>query len=162
MTRAHLRPLLAVLLLATACGGGTSSAARNAPAPTATPGPTEDSSGQKVNDGGTKDATGLTSVDVSAKNFVFTPAIIIAKPGQVLKLVVHNTSTTLHNVSQPSQHVNSDLAPGATSTVTLTVPASGRLVFTCKYHASRGMAGTVGSAGATTQSPSSNDGYYHG
>ena len=164
MTNRRLRPLLFVLVLTAACGGSGGYGSVAAPATTpAAASPTEDSGGgQKVNNGGTKDATGLTSVDVTATNFVFSPSVIIAKPGQVLKLVVHNTSTTPHNISQAGQQVNTDLAPGSTSTVTLTVPASGRLVFTCSYHAARGMAGTVGSAGATTQSPSSGSGYYGG
>ncbi|MGB8649773.1 MAG: cupredoxin domain-containing protein [Mycobacteriales bacterium] len=104
--------------------------------------------GQLVNDGGTLDATGRTTVDVSASDFAFSPSTILARPGQVLTLVVHNGSKTPHNISATSEHVSRDLAPGSTQRVTLTVPASGRLVFFCSFHAASGMAGSLGPAGA--------------
>jgi plastocyanin len=115
-----------------------------------------------INNGGTFDATGKTSVDVTATNFVFSPSTIIATPGQLLKLVVHNTSGTPHNISQTAQGVNQDLDPGSTHTVTVTVPASGRLVFFCEYHHASGMNGTIGPAGSavpTSASDTSSNGY---
>jgi plastocyanin len=136
-----------LLLLATACGGSS--------APKKT-------SGLTINDGGTFDATGKASVDVTATNFMFSPSTIIATPGQVLKLVVHNgTSGTPHNISQSAQGVNQDLDPGSTHTVTLTVPASGRLVFFCEYHHASGMNGTIGPSGSAVPSsgPTSSNGY---
>lgn len=134
-----------LLVLATACGGSSSPAKKTA---TLT-----------VNDGGTFDATGKTSVDVTATNFKFSPSTIVATPGQVLKLVVHNTSSTPHNLSQAAQDVNQDLDPAATKTVTLTVPASGRLEFTCEYHTASGMNGTIGPAGSALPSSSPSTGY---
>ena len=157
MTSVRMLPVYALLLLAAACGSGsapTGPTAAGATTPAGAASTEASSPAQQVNDGGKRDATGLTSVAVAASNFVFSPSVIVARPGQVLKLVVHNGSSTPHNISQADQHVNTDLAPGTTSTVTLTVPASGRLVFTCEYHAGAGMAGTVGPAGATTQTSS--------
>jgi plastocyanin len=130
-----------LLLLASACGGSSKP---------------KTSLGQTGSNGGAAfDATGKTSVDVTATNFVFTPSTITATPGQVLKLVVHNTTSTPHNISQTAQNINTDLDPGATQTVTLTMPASGRLVFFCEYHQAKGMTGSIGPAGSALPSSSS-------
>ena len=127
------RAALAIVLLAAACSGSshhnkTSSLGSN----------------QSINDGGTQNAVGKTSVEVTATNFKFSPSTIVATPGQVLKLIVHNTSSTPHNITQSTQNVNTDLDPGSTKTVMLTVPASGELVFWCEYHHASGMAGQIG------------------
>jgi plastocyanin len=136
-----------LLLLATACGGSSKAPAKN-------------SADQTINDGGTVDATGKTTVALTASDFRFSPSTINGTPGQVLQLVVHNTSQTEHNISQSAQHVNTDLDAGDTKTVTLTLPASGRLVFFCEYHASSGMAGSIGPAGSAppSASPTSSSG----
>ncbi|MCW2585545.1 MAG: hypothetical protein JWN55_1061 [Frankiales bacterium] len=150
--------LLAALVLVTGCGGGTTKASH----PTTAPGGSSSSAaGQPITDGGTKDATALSEVAVDAKDYLFSPSSIVARPGQVLTLVVHNVGATKHNVRQDAQHVNADLATGATTRVRLTVPASGRLVFVCEYHAASGMAGSIGPTGtaAATGSPSSGAGY---
>ena len=87
-------------------------------------------------------------VAVTASDFRFSPSTIEGTPGEVLTLVVSNSSGTEHNVTQKAQDVDVDLADGSTKTFQLTVPISGRLVFVCEYHASRGMAGSVGVSGA--------------
>jgi plastocyanin len=130
-----------VLLLAAACGGGSDSTEKTG-------------TDQKINDGGAADASARDSVAVTAENFRFSPSAITGKPGQVLKLVVRNASGTKHNITQEAQGVDEDLDAGATKTVTLTVPASGRLVFVCEYHASSGMAGSIGPAGSAAPSSS--------
>jgi plastocyanin len=144
--RTHSLALIA-LLVAGACSSGSSTAKSTAP--------------REVNDGGTFDATGQARVDVTASDFRFSPSTIDGTPGEVLTLVVHNGSGTEHNLTQKAQHVDVDLAGGSTKTVTLTVPSGGRLFFVCEYHSSRGMAGSVGTAGAALpsagSSPSSND-----
>lgn len=143
MSPVRLSPVCVVLLLATACGSsatGYTSAPVSA-ATTAAPVVT----GQRINDGGTLDATNLTTVKMQTKNFLFSPSAIHGRPGQKLTLVITNASPTPHNFTLKAQQVNTDLATGATQTVHITLPASGVLVFTCEYHAHSGMAGTVGS-----------------
>jgi len=133
--RRSLSLALVALAVTSGCGGSEYSSAKSA-AP------------QKVNDGGTFDATGHPRVAVAARDFRFSPSTVVGTPGEVLTLVVSNSSGTEHNVTQKAQDVDVDLADGSTKTFTLTVPASGRLVFVCEYHASRGMAGSVGVSGA--------------
>lgn len=139
---------LIAVLLASACGGSEYSTAKST-AP------------QAVNDGGTVDASSHAKVDVTASDFRFSPSTIEGAPGEVITLVVHNASGTEHNLTQKAEHVDVDLADGGTKTVQLTVPGNGRLVFVCEYHASRGMAGSVGVTGSalpsTGSSPSTAD-----
>src|ERR1700756_2529265 len=98
------RAALAVVLLAAACGGSshhnkTSTLGTN----------------QTINDGGTFNAAGkATPITVTATNFKFSPSTIVATPGQKVTLVLHNTSSTPHNITQSAQNVNTDLDPGST------------------------------------------------
>jgi plastocyanin len=135
---------LVALAVTSGCGGSEYSTAKSA-AP------------QRVNDGGTFDATHHARVALTASDFRFSPSTIDGTPGEVLTLVVSNGSGTKHNVTQKAQGVDVDLADGSTRTFTLTVPASGRLVFVCEYHASRGMAGSVGTSGASPPSSGTSD-----
>lgn len=153
-------PLLLVPALLAACGGsGGSYGPAPAPIPRSSLTP---SSEQPINDGGTRDARGLRSVDVAATDFRFSPSTIVATPGQVLTLVVHNASGTLHNLSQTGQRVDRNVQPGATVSLTMTVPATGDLIFTCSFHAASGMAGTVGPSTAPrpTVGTGTGGGYY--
>lgn len=147
---ARTTPVLAVLLLLLV-SGCTGSGATHAKA-------TSSGAQQRINDGGSADARSRSTVDVTATNFRFSPSTIVATPGETVTLVVHNTSQTPHNVT--ASGVNEDLAPGSVHRVTLTVPASGELVFVCEYHKASGMAGQVGPAAApssagTPSAPSS-------
>jgi plastocyanin len=142
MTPRTASALAVTLLLAAGCGSNGSKPAHASVA-----------SQQRVNDGGTFDARGATTVQVTATDFRFSPSTILGTPGQRLTLVVHNTSQTPHNVTASSAGVDQDLAPGTTQRVTLTVPASGQLVFVCSFHAASGMAGRVETAGSAAASP---------
>ena len=157
MSTVRLAPFWATLVLTAACGSSSpygGSPANSSAAPS-TGGPVV-VNGQPINDGGAFDATQHRVVTVQAENFRFTPSVITGTPGEVLTLEITNPSATKHNLTQADQKVNADLDPGAHATVTLTVPASGQLVFTCEYHAKAGMAGTVQSPGATA-APASSD-----
>lgn len=134
----------ALVLLASACGGGYSSSSSKAHASS----PEQ----QRINDGGTFDARGHSTVAVTATNFRFEPSTIVGTPGEKLTLVVRNTSGTPHNVT--GSGVDEDLAPGSVQRVTFTVPASGELVFVCEYHKASGMAGQIGTSAPTATEPS--------
>jgi plastocyanin len=141
VSRRSLSLALVALAVTSGCGGSEYSTAKSA-----TP--------QRVNDGGTFDATHHPRVALVASDFRFSPSTLDGTPGEVLTVVVSNSSGTTHNVTQKAQGIDVDLADGSTKTFTLTVPASGRLVFVCEYHASRGMAGSVGTVGAPLPSSS--------
>lgn len=75
--------------------------------------------------------------EIRVDNYYFSPTIVKAAPGQQVVLGLHNESGTLHNFSLPEQKLNKDLEPGAESETLVTMPASGTLVFFCKYHAEK-------------------------
>jgi plastocyanin len=98
----------------------------------------------------------MASFDMATRNYVFVPSVLHGTPGQRLTIHLTNSSGTAHNFTLKDQKVNTDIASGVSKTVTITFPASGQLVFTCEYHAARGMAGAlVAGAGAASPAPSS-------
>ena len=76
----------------------------------------------------------------------FEPTVIKGKPGQRLTLTIKNSSSTEHNFTVKSQHVDKDLEGGKTETVTVTLPSSGTISFFCEYHRTSGMAGGLQSS----------------
>ena len=128
-------------------GGTTTSTAAN----TGSTGTTMSIDGQSVTVHGTSDASGQTSLSVTAdtdngQNY-FTPTVVTGTPGETLTVQLENASSTVpHNFSVDGSDVNVDLAPGATDSVKVTLPASGSVTFFCEYHRAAGMVGqfTVG------------------
>lgn len=102
--------------------------------------------GTKANDHGTKDVTGMTSLDIEADNFYFQPTVLKGSPGQHLTVTVKNDTGTNHNFSIASQHVNKDVDAKHDETVSITFPSSGTVSFFCEYHHAKGMAGGLQSS----------------
>jgi len=99
--------------------------------------------GQRVLNHGTIDVGGQTAEDVQTHDYYFDPTILSGSGGQTITISVHNTTSKTHNFSLPLQQIDQDVGPGQTEKVTVTLPASGELVFFCKYHRSRGMLGAL-------------------
>jgi plastocyanin len=77
----------------------------------------------------------------------FNPAVIEASPGQTLSVTVAQnddlSANFQHNFSVDSLGIDKDIPEGADGiTVNVTVPASGQLVYYCKYHLDERHAGT--------------------
>ncbi len=131
---------LAVVLAACGSSGGKSSG-----------GGAEDSTKQTVagvstNFHGTKDVTGMSSLQIEADNFYFEPTVLKGTPGQKITLTIKNESSTEHNFSIEAQHVDKDIEDGKSQTVSVTLPASGTISFFCEYHHGQGMAGGLQSS----------------
>ncbi|MCU1589974.1 MAG: hypothetical protein JWP11_1230 [Frankiales bacterium] len=118
--------------------------------------------GSVANGGGSSssgDVAGMSTTDMTTSNFSFSPAVLHGTPGQRLTIHLSNASGTAHNFTLEDQKINTDLPSGKTADVSITFPASGQLVFTCEYHAGKGMKGTlVSGAGAASPAASSNGG----
>jgi len=84
-----------------------------------------------------------TIEDVHTHDFYFDPTILSGSGGQTLTISLDNSTSSLHNFSLPQQQLDQDVPPGQTVRVTVTLPASGELVFFCKYHHARGMLGAL-------------------
>jgi plastocyanin len=158
-TMSLLAGLLALSVLAAACGSSSdagssspsSATSSSAPAPSPTASETTSPSaseggqitigGDTANDHGTKDATGMSELPVELDDFYFEPTVITGDPGQSIKLELENEGQALHNFTLTDQQIDQDVAAGQSSNVTVTIPQSGEVQFFCKYHKSLGMVG---------------------
>jgi plastocyanin len=161
-----MRKLLVLLACLTAVGavlptgaGATVTAKKKAPVKVS----------GKVNNHGTKSAKG-GSIEIEQDDFYFGPTFVKAKPGTTLTVELKNEGQAEHNFSVTGQNIDQNVEPGQSVTVTVDVPASGNLLFFCKFHQSLGMQGSIftkaGTAAkaksktkTTTSKPSSGYGY---
>ena len=89
-----------------------------------------------------------TVVSVEAEDYAFTPSSVRGSAGERLRLRLTNRSSTLHNITIPTQHVDRDIEPGGAVEVDVTVPEAGAVAFFCKFHAALGQRGQIGVARA--------------
>src|SRR3954470_3780647 len=107
--------------------------------------------------GGSSGSGGVASdstdtVEMAMNNYAFAPAVLNGTPGQKLTIHLTNSSGTEHNFTLEDQKVDKDVGSGEDADVTVTVPATGQLVFVCSYHQAKGMKGTL-VAGSGAASP---------
>ena len=97
---------------------------------------------------GTASARGGQAVVRMSEDY-FEPTVIRAAPGSRLTLLLENVGQVTHSfdVVTESQKVDVVVQPGRRATVHVRVPRFGRLLFFCKLHWARGMAGYVEPSG---------------
>ncbi|HUP71564.1 MAG TPA: cupredoxin domain-containing protein [Acidimicrobiales bacterium] len=151
----------AMALLAVACGGDDTTDT------TSTEPPLVALSGQLSNHG-TKDIGTATKVDLELDDLFFAPTFIKAKPGAEVEISLENQGETLHTFTIDETKTNVELAAGQTSSVKVTLPASGALAFYCSLHRGSGMQGAFsvsaveaapGATSTTVDSSSGGAGY---
>jgi YVTN family beta-propeller protein len=96
-----------------------------------------------TNDHGTVDVRGKDEIDVEADDDYFEPTFLRGAPGQTLKLVVENESSSLHSMSIPGLGVDTNVPPHASAEIEVTFPESGSSPFFCKFHTALGMNGAL-------------------
>jgi plastocyanin len=99
--------------------------------------------GRTIESHGTTDISGQTAEDLRVENFYFEPTVLSGSGGQTIALTIQNDTDTLHNFSVAEQQVSQDVPQGQSVKVTVSLPASGVLVFFCKYHRASGMVGEL-------------------
>jgi len=99
--------------------------------------------GVTYSDHGTKDVRNVSKLELEADDYYFSPTFLRGNPGQKLTLLVGNEASTLHNLSIPALGVDKDIPPKSKMQVDVTVPASGVLGFSCKFHGPLGMNGQL-------------------
>lgn len=124
-------PLLLVLPLA-ACGG--TSASRGPAGMVAAP--------PSIAGHGTA-AASAGRIDVRMGDDYFRPSTVRAPAGSQVAIALENVGEVAHafNVAGDGQTVDVIVQPGDRATVRVRIPRTGRLLFFCKLHWSRGMAG---------------------
>ena len=143
--------MLVVVALVGACGSSsTSSTAKTTPTTRTTPttaaaGPEMIAlDGKQVVVRGRQAVTATAAVEVD-DNF-FKPNLFTAAPGSTVTIDLQSKAVGLHNLSVVGQPVDVDIKPGTTASAKVTVPATGALLFFCKYH--RDESGMVGAFNA--------------
>jgi plastocyanin len=124
------------LLLATSCSGDDEGGRPGQPANTVV------LNGQVANDHGSDSVNASGErVTVEAGDFYFQPTVLTGPAGEAVSLQVVSGSQSVHNLT--AGEVDQDVAAGESVDVELSFPDSGTLVFVCKYHRDRGMAGAL-------------------
>jgi len=125
---------VAILALALpACGAGEN------PALTPNSGPSAKSEEHKTIGGADAIVRGRAAIQTDAVSLevddnYFKPNILTGAPGTKVTANIKSEGQRKHNFSLPEQSIDQDIAPGESTSVSLTFPQSGALVFFCKYH----------------------------
>jgi cytochrome c oxidase subunit II len=115
--------------------------------------------------GATSDAA--QNVEVTVSDFSFTPGNLTAKTGDPFDLVLTNSGDAPHTFTIDEFDVDSEVAAGEETTVSITASDSGEFTYYCRFHRQQGMEGSIKVSGAgaagddsdPTESPA-DDGYY--
>ncbi|MDP9296484.1 MAG: cupredoxin domain-containing protein [Actinomycetota bacterium] len=92
--------------------------------------------------GGSGNSSGGAPVQtVSQANYSFSPSTFTVKSGDTIT-VTNTTSSTQHTFTITGQTVDVTVDPGTSQKVTISAPP-GTYPFICRFHASRGMTGTL-------------------
>lgn len=150
MIRSKVLALMALLFLVPAgCAQEEEpEAAEGTPTAEASPSVTPLSNGEEAQFHGEEDVSGEAKAELELDDYYFGPTILRGDPGQELTLTLHNEGAELHNFTLAEQAIDADVSAGQTDVeVKVKFPASGGLVFTCKYHAAdSGMRGELTTA----------------
>jgi plastocyanin len=134
-----------LVLLASACGGGSDGGGSGASNQS---GGTITLEGSPANDHGTKQVSGTVQVEMG--DSYFEPTILVGTPGSELTIELVNNGELEHNINADIPQVAAAVpldqdvrSGGGKETVKVKFPASGQLVFFCKYHEGDGMVGAL-------------------
>jgi plastocyanin len=122
---------MAAVLVAAACGGDNSTSS----APVSIPG--------KVNAHGTKEAKDGQTIEIEADDYYFGPSFLKGPAGAKVTVNLHNEGKAKHTFTIDDQKIDQSLDPDAKATVSVTLPASGFVVYYCHFHQDQGMQGAL-------------------
>jgi plastocyanin len=122
--------MLALALLLVACGGEEE-------------GGTITLGGETANDHGTEDVSGESSLEFELDDFYFEPTVLQGEAGQTLTLEAFNEGDEAHTFTSEGLGVDEEVEPGGETSIEVTFPASGQVVFVCRFHESQGMRGAI-------------------
>jgi plastocyanin len=86
---------------------------------------------------------GVAQASVTARDFGYVPAIVLAKRGVPVRVTIQNQGAHTHTFTIDSLGVDVEIPRGTTQTVTLHLPRTGRFEFYCRFHQAFGMRGHI-------------------
>lgn len=141
--RASLVVVLALGLVATACAGEE----KQKQQPKSADGDSIMVAGQKANNEGTEDVSGLSDFELEMDDFYFRPTVLSGEPGQTITLELLNEGTNPHTFTLDAIQVDLEVPPEQNGTTKVSFPESGALLFYCRFHAGGGMRGGLSVGG---------------
>ena len=87
---------------------------------------------------------------VTMQDNSFDPNKVGGEAGKKVTLTVENKGQAEHTFTIDDQKVDTEVEPGASATVDVTIPESGSVEFYCRFHS--GMTGTLGAGDAPAES----------
>jgi plastocyanin len=153
MHRGRLAAILALGLVAAACG--EEQPAGGGGGPPETGGAGTEFSIEDANDHGAADLSGMAETSLELDDFYFQPTVLMGEPGQTTNIELENEGTAPHTFTVDDGSVDEELQPGDRVEMDVTWPDSGALRFVCRFHADGGMIGALsveGDLGASAAS----------
>ena len=98
--------------------------------------------GSEAVDRGEAEATG-GAVTIRMAEFSFEPTVIRAPAGSVVQVSLVNAGNNVHNFEIADQGIDRTLAERSEESVSVTVPQTGAVTFSCKFHLPRAMRGEI-------------------
>jgi plastocyanin len=127
-----------IVVLAGACGdSGGDSGGDTAPSNAAPP----VSLSGTVSEHGTKALGAATELALELDDTYFGPTYITAKASTKITVTLTNEGKLPHTFTIDGTDVDTEVAPGKTATVQVTLPADGTVPFYCRFHRDGGMQG---------------------
>ncbi len=118
-----------VTLVFTACGGEEENGGQT--------------QGNRVNDHGTEDASGRSSISFELDDFYFEPTFLEGEAGRTITLEAFNEGDAAHTFTLEEQGIDEELRPGERARIRVTVPRSDSVEFFCRFHQQQGMRGAL-------------------
>lgn len=83
------------------------------------------------------------AIEVTAKDFSFTPAKLKGVVGRVLEVTLKNSGGTTHTFTIDEFNVDAEVASRTETTVLVTPAEPGEFNYYCRFHQGRGMQGAI-------------------
>jgi plastocyanin len=109
---------------------------------------TKEIAGEQAIYHGSQNVTGMADFEVEADDFYFGPTVLEGDAGQTLSVALHNEGEASHTFTIDEAGIDEEIQPGAETTVDVTFPQSGALVFYCRFHRGGGMLGALSVGGS--------------
>ncbi len=97
----------------------------------------------EVEDHGTGELEGEGETELELDDFYFGPTYLRGEPGSTVTLALVNEGDAPHTFTIDALDVDTEVAPGESTEVEVTLGDQGATVFYCRFHQGQGMQGAI-------------------